>query len=78
MRYYCAIMAESEGGGDNFIEVFFTEVFKLIWEMIGAFFSVLPKVFSFFLWVLAAIFILPCVFVAGHIYPLWVEWGEDF
>lgn len=54
------------------------EIFKLIGEMIGAFFSVLPKAFSFVLWILVAIFVLPCVFVAGHIYPLWVEWGENF
>jgi len=72
-------MAESEdGGGGGLLETFFTEVFNLIGELFGAFFSVIPKVISFFLWVIVAIIVLPCVFVAGHIYPLWVEWGEEF
>jgi hypothetical protein len=56
----------------------FMAFFSLIGEMIGAFFAVLPKVIHFILWVLTAIIILPCVFVAGEIYPKWVEWGSDF
>ena len=50
-----------------------------VWaEMIGAFFSVLPKLIKFVLWVASALIILPCVFVAGSIYPAWAKWGEDF
>ncbi len=36
------------------------------------------KVIHFCLWIIAAIFILPCVFVASAFYPKWVEWGEEF
>ncbi|MBU6426783.1 hypothetical protein KGQ27_00910 [Patescibacteria group bacterium] len=49
-----------------------------IWaEMLEAVWSILPKAISFLFWVLSAIVILPCVFVAGQLYPKWVEWGED-
>lgn len=41
-------------------------------------FDVIKKIFHFSLWVLLAVIVLPCVFVAGNIYPMWVEWGEDF
>lgn len=77
-RYHLLIMAESEGGGGSLIETVFGALFTLAGEMIGAFFTVLPKVIKFVLWVISAIIILPCVFVAGNIYPKWVEWGEDF
>jgi len=36
------------------------------------------KFISVVLWVVAAVFIIPCVFVATHIYPYWVKWGENF
>ena len=49
-----------------------------VWEVITEITSNLPKIFSFCLWIIAAIFILPCVFVAGNIYPIWEKWGEDF
>lgn len=71
-------MAESDGGDGGLIEAIFSSVFKLIGEMLAAFFGVLPKIISFCLWVLVAIIVLPCVFIAGNIYPKWVEWGEDF
>jgi len=56
----------------------FKEFFGAIGDMLVAFFRVLPTVIKFVLWVLSAIIILPCVFVAGTIYPNWVKWGEDF
>ncbi|HEY4503703.1 MAG TPA: hypothetical protein VJJ28_01165 [Candidatus Paceibacterota bacterium] len=28
-------------------------------------------------WGLAAVFILPCVFVATNLYPVWEKWIED-
>lgn len=50
-----------------------------VWkDMFEALMEILPKVFKFVLWVLAALIILPCVYIAGNIYPMWVEWGEDF
>jgi hypothetical protein len=56
----------------------FKELFSVWKEMLSAFWAVLPKVISVCLWVLTAILILPCVFIANNIYPSWVKWGEDF
>ena len=53
-------------------------LFKLWGEMFLAILAVLPKVIKITLWILSAAIILPCVFIAGTIYPKWVEWGEDF
>ncbi|MEK7646589.1 MAG: hypothetical protein AAB381_02745 [Patescibacteria group bacterium] len=36
------------------------------------------KIFNFTLWLLLAVIILPCVFVANHWYPKWSEWSEEF
>ncbi len=71
-------MAEEGEGSPNVFMEMISALFSLFGEMIGAFFSVLPKIISFVLWVLVAIIVLPCVFIAGNIYPSWVEWGEDF
>ncbi len=35
------------------------------------------KILSFSLWVVVAVFILPCIFVANYIYPSWEKWGEN-
>lgn len=59
----------------------FGEIISALWkvwaEMFVAFFSSLPRIISFILWVLSAIVILPCVYVAGELFPKWVDWGED-
>lgn len=60
------------------METIFKELFGVFSDMIGAFFAVLPKVLKFMVWVFLAIVILPCVFIAGNIYPWWTEWGEEF
>ncbi len=36
------------------------------------------KIVSITLWLISGALILPFVFVAGLIYPLWSEWGEEF
>jgi hypothetical protein len=56
----------------------FKHFFGLLWEMISGMLSMVPKAISLFLWILAAMLVLPCVFVANAVYPKWVEWGEDF
>ncbi|OHA16920.1 MAG: hypothetical protein A3C79_01155 [Candidatus Taylorbacteria bacterium RIFCSPHIGHO2_02_FULL_45_28] len=60
----------------------FSGLFSVIWEickeMASVFFGFIPMALHFIFWVLAGIVILPCVFVAGNLYPKWVEWGEDF
>ncbi len=38
----------------------------------------IKKGLHFVAWVISAAFILPCVFVAGVIYPKWEKWGEGF
>jgi len=53
-------------------------IFKTLGEILLGILSVIPKILSFVLWVLCAIIILPCVFIANNLYPLWITWGEDF
>ncbi len=60
------------------IEKMLTDILKLMWDMFVSIISVIPTVLKFVAWVVLAIFILPCVWVAGNIYPKWVEWGEEF
>ena len=59
----------------------FTEILGGLWGVWKAMFSdliaFLPRVFSFVMWVLLAVLVLPCVFVAYHIYPIWTDWGEN-
>lgn len=62
----------------GFISTLLSGFFAVISEMIGAFVEVAPKAISFSLWILVAVFVLPCVFVAGTLYPKWEKWGEDF
>ncbi len=54
------------------------EIFELLKEAITGIFAVVSKITLFLIWALLALIILPCVFVAGHIFPLWQEWGEEF
>jgi hypothetical protein len=60
----------------------FVEILSALWEvwkeMFSALLSILPKFLGFALWALCGLLILPCVFIAGSLYPTWVEWGEDF
>ncbi|MDE1974960.1 MAG: hypothetical protein KGI49_00415 [Patescibacteria group bacterium] len=49
-----------------------------IWvEMLFAILSIFPKFIKLALWALMAIIILPCVFVAGTVYPAWEKWGQE-
>lgn len=57
-------------------------LFSTLWavwkEMASVIWSLIPKMFHFSLWILSGIVILPCVYIAGNLYPTWQEWGEDF
>jgi hypothetical protein len=57
-----------------------TELFSALWEVWKEMFKILkewlPRAFFFILWIFCGIIILPCVFVAGSLYPKWTEWGE--
>lgn len=53
-------------------------IWALALEVLGLFFSAIGTLLHFFLWLLAGVFILPCVFVAGTFYPMWEKWGEKF
>lgn len=59
-----------------------SSLFGTLWEiwkeMASAIFDIIPAAIHFILWALAGIIILPCVFIAGNLYPKWMEWGEDF
>ncbi len=49
----------------------FTALAKAIWPVV-------TKLVLFFCWILLAILVLPCVFVAQVLYPVWEKWGEKF
>lgn len=50
-----------------------------VWkDIFSTIFGIVPKIISFILWILVGIIVLPCVFVAGIIFPKWTEWGEGF
>lgn len=59
-----------------------SSLFSVFWEIVSEVFSVIfaaiPKIISFTLWALAAVIILPCVYIAGNWFPKWTEWGEGF
>ncbi|MBU6232231.1 hypothetical protein KGP36_06350 [Patescibacteria group bacterium] len=58
------------------IESIFNGLWETWTEMFGILMELLPKLISLVLWALSAVIILPCVFVAGVLYPKWTEWGE--
>ncbi len=50
-----------------------------IWKSIfSSIFAAIPKIISFILWLMVGIIVLPCVFIAGTIFPWWNDWGDDF
>ena len=58
-----------------------SSLFGTLWEvwkeMATVFWEVGLKLFHLSLWIISGIIILPCVYVAGSLYPMWQEWGED-
>src|ERR1044072_9259954 len=76
-----SIQTSQRATNNSSIMAMIEELLVALWdvwmEMFEAVMEVLPKFISLVLWLLAAIVILPCVFVAGNIFPYWVEWGED-
>ena len=57
------------------------DLFGALWEvwkdMYKSMMDVLPKALKFILWLLCGILILPCVFVAGVLFPAWEDWGKE-
>lgn len=68
---------EKDSGGGGIVSEIIGGVFTLLGTIFEAIAEFAPKIISFLLWCLLAILVLPCVFIAGNIYPLWVEWGEE-
>ena len=56
------------------------ELLKGIWgvwsEIFGHIAEFVPKMVIFTLWFVCGLIILPCVFVAGTLFPKWSDWGE--
>ena len=75
-------MKDKAPASDNSIFGIFSQIFSFIFETLAEIWKLLwPMVttaVSFILWVLAAVIIMPCIFVAGTIYPMWEKWGENF
>jgi hypothetical protein len=55
----------------------FKELLSVWGEMFSSLLEALPNILMYTLWIIVGILILPSVFIAGHIYPWWTEWGED-
>ncbi len=59
-----------------------TEVAKLIFSawlaILSSLLVLIGKAVHFGLWMIAGVFIVPCVFIAGNLYPKWEKWGEKF
>ncbi len=62
----------------NYMMSVVTPLIDIIKEIFSVLREFLPKVFHVCLWALTGVFILPCVFIANHFFPMWVKWGEDF
>ena len=68
-------MAESLGEA---LKALFSTLWTVWAEMASIAWNIMGKILIFFLWALSGVIILPCVFIAGTLYPKWMEWGEDF
>lgn len=52
----------------------------IIGEMISILFGAISFSFKFLniiLWAMAGALLIPTVFIAGNIYPLWEKWAEN-
>ena len=56
----------------------FKALFAVWKEMAIEFILVIPKLIKVIVWFICGLFILPCIFIAGTLYPLWEEWGKEF
>ena len=64
------------------MEAFITEIgtvlkgiLKEIWSFLA---EMIPRAIKFLIWLFAGMIILPCMYVAGHLYPKWMDWGDNF
>ncbi len=57
---------------ESFLSPFWA-ILTFIYERLKEF---VPMALRFMLWVICGILVLPCIYVAGNLYPRWVEWGE--
>ena len=66
-----------KGEGGDLISEVIGGIFSLLGALFEEVMEILPTVISFVSWCLIGIIVLPCVYVAGNIYPTWVKWGEE-
>jgi hypothetical protein len=60
------------------VSTLFSTLWEVWKEMASIVWSIIPKILHFSLWAICGVIILPCVYIAGNLYPMWQEWGEDF
>ena len=64
-----------------FMEDGISTLFSTLWEvwkeMASALWAIVSKLLKLSLWILSGIIIVPCVYIAGSLYPMWQEWGDD-
>ncbi len=58
------------------IQGLFMDLWNIWVEMFKLVKAFLIRFTIFILCALCGIIVLPCVFVAGNLYPKWTEWGE--
>ncbi len=63
------------------IEKIASDIFSMLFEAASGIlthgFSFLYKFLNIILWAMVGAVILPMVFVAGNLYPMWEKWGEE-
>lgn len=53
-------------------------LFDMSKEIWMALYPMAKTAIMFTLWVLAAVLIIPCVYVSNSFYPVWEKWSEKF
>ncbi len=63
------------------MEIIVEEIFGMVFDAITLLFTEgIPFIFKFIniiLWAMAGAILLPMVFVAGNIFPMWEKWAEN-
>lgn len=58
-----------------------TEIATALWNVWMEMFDIAKefslRAFKLTIWIICGIFILPCVYISGILFPMWTDWGES-
>lgn len=54
-----------------------SEIVSSVIELIQETMGLSIKFVNVLFWAIAGALILPCVFIAGNVYPMWEKWAEN-